>query len=113
MRRLAILAALLLPAGAAGAVEEIDGLWDRSAAACAEALSETRLSVTPGAVVFWESRCEVRARERGADGAWEVVAACEGEGERWETRLTLRALGADRLRLSRDGGEEIDYVRCG
>lgn len=84
------------------------GTWSATAAGCGRAGDDSRLTVGPGELRFYESIAEV-TDVTGTDAAIRVTARFSGEGEQWtETRsLTLSPNGRT---LRADG---MTRVRCG
>ena len=88
------------------------GVWGAGEAACNVAPGR------PGPVVFtagrflgYENACDISAAEEGTDGGWRLSMVCTTEGQTVEETADVDIDG-DRLRLSRNGGEPVEFVRC-
>lgn len=89
------------------------GVFDRTAAACSDASSIYRLTVSGDELRFHESLGDIqRVTPAGAD-AVRVAANYSGEGMTWSTnqRVTL-SNGGNRLTITGEG-EPVVRVRCG
>ncbi len=86
------------------------GRWDRDVAACARpATSIEGVTIGPRAIRFHESLGKVASVVPAGDGV-AIVAAYEGEGERWTARQRL-TIDGDRLTIAGEGAP-ISRVRC-
>ena len=88
------------------------GAWGADEAACNAAPGR------PGPIVFtaerylgYENACDITADEEGTDGGWRLSMICEAEGVTVEEIADVDIDG-DRLRLSRNGGEPVEFIRC-
>lgn len=70
------------------------GIWDTPAGDCSE-LSDARLQIEGGRIVFYETVGTVQSVTPASDGAITVALGMSGEGESWTT--------TDTLQLSNDG----------
>jgi len=96
MRRLAVLAALPLIAGAALAEPlPFDGRWGWNVDTCALARGESDMVpavIANGEILYYESLCTIESLEPiGGEGgsAWRVSLSCGGEGETWTEESIL------------------------
>lgn len=88
------------------------GVWAADEAACGVPPGR------PGPVVFadrrflgYENTCDIVSAEEGTDGGWRLSMTCMAEGETVEEVADVDIDG-DRLRMSRNGGEPVEFVRC-
>lgn len=87
-----------------------DTILDRDAAACAQDLSDSRITLSDSAVSFWESSCDIATETADASGARDLTLTCYGEGEEWTSQLRIEQT-ATGYRLSTEAGAS-DYVAC-
>ncbi|MGF1445797.1 MAG: hypothetical protein ACFBRM_06295 [Pikeienuella sp.] len=96
-----------------GADTRLEGRWDASARACAQPVSELRLTVTGSSVQFYESLCAIRERAwLGVAAAYRMGLDCEGEGETWSLVRVFLATSDGRLIDYGDPGFAVERVRC-
>ncbi len=88
------------------------GVWAVDADACAVPPGE------PGRVVFtddrflgYENTCRITSSEEGTEGGWRLAMTCESEGVTVE-EIADADVDGDRLILSRNGGEPVEFIRC-
>lgn len=88
------------------------GVWAADAEACDVPPGR------PGPVVFtagrflgYENTCDIVSTEEGTDGGWRLSMTCMAEGETVEEVADVDVNG-DKLRVSRNGGDPVEFVRC-
>lgn len=87
-----------LPAPAAEATEPgtipaaFHGVWDAETGTCDPA-SDMMLRIAPDGIGFYESHGSVTRVTEGPDGRATLDLAMEGEGDRWDTTMTLNLTG--------------------
>lgn len=88
------------------------GVWAADEGGCAVPPGE------PGRIVFtddrflgYENACRITSSQEGTEGGWRLVMTCEAEGMTVEETADADVDG-DRLRLSRNGGEPVEFIRC-
>lgn len=111
MFRLSCLGLLLAAPAVAG---PLDGVFDISPEACAQEVSDARITITGSEMRFYESVCTLGAGEAvpGIPTAWFHDLTCEGEGETWRQRVLLALIydGSSLIYLGEGTGYES--VRC-
>ncbi|MDG5487620.1 hypothetical protein NYR55_03140 [Sphingomonas sp. BGYR3] len=91
--------------------DAFQGMWDSDARACAQDVSEMRLTVAADGLRFYESVAKVDAVGRPDPRRIEVDAAVEAEGMTQGRHFTLELRGDDRLATTIDGATAV-RVRC-
>ena len=107
-----LIAALLTTAPSLSA-QSTTGIFDISKEACSHEFSDGRLEVTPTAIQFWESSCDLTnpTNLRGLPDAKLYDAVCYGEGEEWTYRVMLATdYRGDLIRYTQEGA--WTSVRC-
>lgn len=107
-------------ASEAGAVEASDAgansasgvmVYDQSAAACLQEISDTRLQISEQSFSFYESSCDVKDATAQGD-ATAYTLSCYGQGETWDVQALLSPASGGGINLSVDGNSSA-YVECG
>ncbi len=88
------------------------GVWAADKDACAVPPGE------PGRIVFtddrflgYENTCRITSSEEGTEGGWRLAMTCEAEGMTVD-EIADADVDGDRLRLSRNEGEPVEFIRC-
>ncbi|MGC6399140.1 hypothetical protein ACNI3Q_01000 [Sphingomonas sp. FW199] len=91
--------------------DAFQGRWDSDARACAQDVSEMRLTIAADGLRFYESVAKVDAVGQPDPDRIEVDAAVEAEGMTQGRHFTLELRGDNRLATTIDGATAI-RVRC-
>lgn len=104
----------LILCGSAAFSATLNGVYDASAAACQQEVSDSRVELSGGTIMFWESTCDLTnaVEIRGMSSAMLYDFQCYGEGEEWSYRAMLGGNQYGDLIIYVDGGLST-YVRCG
>lgn len=92
------------------------GVWDAETGTCDPA-SDLRLEIAGDGIGFYESRGTPTRIAEAADGIVSLTLAMEGEGETWDTAMSLEIVGAgaeERLivqHAATDGAPAPDRLR--
>ena len=96
----------------AGANDASDAmLYDITAEACLQDLTETRLQISQTSFTFYESSCDIRDATAQGD-ATAYTLSCYGEGDTWDIQALLSPASGSGINLSIDGNSTA-YVDCG
>jgi hypothetical protein len=85
-------------------------VYDLSADACAQEMSDTRFELSAQTFVFYEHGCDIVAEASDAVSTTYKLA-CYGEGDEWEAEATLTPTADNGMTLKIDGNA-VDYVPC-
>lgn len=98
--------------GAQSDVPSSVAVYDYSAEACQQELTDTRLEITDQYFRFYESTCDISDMRAKGD-ATHYTLSCYGEGETWEVAAVVSTSSADgSITIKVD--EYVDtYVLCG
>ncbi len=111
MKRLLIVGLLLWSQAAKADVlpNSMRGEWEDNLAACSEQASETKMTVLPKSVLFYEHGYEIRRVVRLKDGSLKASGFSVDDQGRTRASITLKRLSADKLQI---GGTGEPYLRC-
>lgn len=86
-------------------------LYDISAEACLQELTETRLEISQQSFTFYESTCDITGSSAQGD-ATAYTLSCYGEGATWDIQALVSPTSGAGISLSVDGNSTA-YVNCG
>jgi hypothetical protein len=112
MKRLLLIVGLVLWSQAAKAdvlPKSMRGDWEGDLAACSEQASETKMTVSPKSVLFYEHGYEIKRVVRLKDGSLKASGFSVDDQGRTRASITMKLLSADKLQI---GGAGKPHLRC-
>ncbi len=92
----------------------LDGIWDITYEACANEVSDARITIAGSEMRFYESVCTLANRTPvpGMQNSWFFDVSCQGEGDTWAERVIigLTFQGVELVYLSDTVGFQVS--RC-
>ncbi len=113
-------------AASAADLSQFSGTWARNTKSCGgylkgkldeKQMRGARMMIIKAAEIEWANpaSCQI-SNLKGSGKEWTMDGKCELKGDEFETKLTLKSLGSDKINValasSPTGPEKSDYTRC-